>query len=109
MMCLGRGMALVDGTRHEMCGLLPVEISMQRRLAAIGLQEVSLPEGTLRGHTFHYSRMDSGLAPLARASAKRNGVQGEAVYRVKRLTASYLHLYFPSNPSAAAALFHPDR
>lgn len=108
MMCLGRGMALVDGTRHEMCGLLPVEISMQRRLAAIGLQEIRLPEGTLRGHTFHYSRMDADLAPLARAKAKRSGVQGEAVYRVKRLTASYLHLYFPSNPSAAAMLFRPD-
>lgn len=108
MMCLARGMALVDGTRHEMCGLLPMEISMQRRLAAIGLQEVKLPEGILRGHTFHYSRMASDLAPLAQASARREGAPGEAVYRVKRLTASYLHLYFPSNPSAAAALFHPD-
>lgn len=108
MMCLARGMALADGSRHEMYGLLPMDISMQRRLAAIGLQEVTLPEGTLRGHTFHYSRMTSDLAPLARASARRKGAPGEAVYRVRRLTASYLHLYFPSNPGTAAALFHPE-
>jgi cobyrinic acid a,c-diamide synthase len=31
----------------------------------------------------------------------------EAVYRIGRLTASYIHLYMPSNPAAAAALFLP--
>ena len=36
-----------------------------------------------------------------------NPVSGEAVYRRQRLTASYVHLYFPSNPQAAARLFLP--
>lgn len=106
MMYLARGMTLDDTTRHEMCGLLPMEVCVGRRLAAIGLQEVELPEGILRGHTFHYSTMTTELAALARARWK--GAPGEAVYRVNRLTASYLHLYFPSNPSAAAMLFRPD-
>jgi cobyrinic acid a,c-diamide synthase len=77
---------------------------MQKRLAALGLQEVELPEGTLRGHTFHYSRTETPLPALAQAS-RPDGRQGEAVYRRQRLTASYMHLYFPSNPQAAARLF----
>ena len=108
MMCLSSGLALADGTRHEMFGLLPAEVAMQKRLSAIGLQEAVLPEGRLRGHTFHYSKMSTGMTPLARAIAKRGGAPGEAVYRSKRLTASYVHLYFASNPDAAAALFLPD-
>ena len=37
-----------------------------------------------------------------------NGGRGaEAVYRCGRLTASYVHFYFPSNPSALAALLAP--
>lgn len=32
---------------------------------------------------------------------------GEAVFRARRLHASYMHLYFPSNPMATAALFAP--
>jgi len=77
---------------------------MQLRLAALGMQEVALPEGTLRGHTFHYSQSATPLAPLARA-ARPDGRAGEAFYRRQRLTASYMHLYFPSNPEAAARLF----
>lgn len=108
MMCLAEAMTLTDGTRHVMGGLLPLEVTMQKRLSAIGLQEITLPEGVLRGHTFHYSKTETALAPLARAVAKRGGTPGEAVYRARRLTASYLHLYFPSNPAAAAAMFLPD-
>ena len=108
MMCLAEGLTLTDGTRHTMFGLLPLEVAMQKRLAALGLQEVTLPEGTLRGHTFHYSKSETALVPLVRAVAKRGGVPGEAVYREGRLTASYVHLYFASNPEAAARLFLPD-
>ena len=32
-------------------------------------------------------------------------VPGEPVFRQERLTASYLHTYFPSCPAAAASLF----
>jgi len=38
---------------------------------------------------------------------RQRGSPGEAVYRLGRLTASYVHLYFPSNPDAAASLFLP--
>lgn len=95
------------GNQAEMLGLLPGHGVMQPRLAALGLQSVLLPEGELRGHTFHHSRLETGLIPLAYGRRQRHGVAGEAVYRVGRLTASYLHLYFPTNPQAVASLFLP--
>ncbi len=39
--------------------------------------------------------------------ARRHSSPGEAVYHLGRLTASYVHLYFPSNPDTAASLFLP--
>lgn len=97
---------LVDGAgqAHRLGGLLPGTATMQPRLAALGLQEVALPEGSLRGHTFHYSSSTTPLAPLTHARTQ-DGRTGEALYRRARLTASYLHTYFPSGPAAAAALF----
>ena len=92
------------GVSHVGAGLLPGAVRMQTRLAALGLQQVELPEGRLRGHTFHYSTADTPLSPLARARTADDR-EGEAVYRRGRLTASYLHLYFPSAPAAVAALF----
>lgn len=91
----------IDG--GAMFGLLPGEVRMQKRLAGLGLLEVELPEGRLRGHTFHYSVVDTALPPIAQA-LKVGGQGGEAVYRQGRLTASYMHFYFPSNPEAAARL-----
>ncbi|MEZ5616552.1 MAG: cobyrinate a,c-diamide synthase [Rhodocyclaceae bacterium] len=93
-----------DGRAHEMAGLLSGNATMQPRLAALGLQEAALPEGALRGHTFHYSKSETPLAPLARAVTP-DGRAGEAVYRRGRLTASYVHFFFPSNPPVAAGLF----
>ncbi|WP_236727334.1 cobyrinate a,c-diamide synthase [Novosphingobium resinovorum] len=94
----------VQGNRADLLGLLEGHAAMQRRFAALGMQHIALPEGTLRGHTFHYSRLETGLVPEARASTP-DGRDGEALYRVGSLTASYMHGYFPSAPEAAARFF----
>jgi cobyrinic acid a,c-diamide synthase len=41
------------------------------------------------------------------STAARHQGMGEAIYRQGRLTASYMHWYFPSNPAATARLFLP--
>lgn len=99
--------ALTDARerRARMAGLLPGEAVMQTRLAAIALQTVELPEGTLRGHTFHHSRLETPLAPITHGVCPNGGRTAEAVYRVGAITASYVHAYFPSNPPAVARLF----
>jgi len=97
----------VDGQRAELVGLLAGEAVMQKRLAALALQTVALPEGELRGHTYHHSLTSTELQPIARGISPNGGRGAEAVYRDGRMTASYVHFYFPSNPQAVAALFKP--
>ncbi|WP_346840787.1 cobyrinate a,c-diamide synthase [Metapseudomonas otitidis] len=101
--------ALTDaaGQSAELLGLLPGRAVMQKRLAALALQEAALPEGTLRGHTFHHSLLESSEAPLVRGLCPNDKPVAEAVYRIGRLTASYIHFYLPSNPRAAAELLRP--
>ncbi len=94
----------VAGKPHPMFGLLPGSARMQKKLAGLGLLEAALPEGRLTGHTFHYSVAETSLEPVARA-VKTVGQGGEEIYRHGRLTASYMHFYFPSNPEATARLF----
>ncbi|WP_428826326.1 cobyrinate a,c-diamide synthase [Azonexus sp. IMCC34842] len=94
-----------SGATHRFAGLLPGRAVMQQRLAALGTQFAELPEGRLAGHTFHYSQSETPLLPLVRAKTA-DGRDGEAIFRQQRLTASYVHFYFPSNPAAVAALFH---
>jgi cobyrinic acid a,c-diamide synthase len=94
-----------DGHEATMAGLLSGRAALQPRLAALGLQSVAMPEGDLRGHTFHYAHADIPMEPLAHASNPNHGPCMEAVYRDRRLTASFVHFYFPSNPLAAIRLF----
>jgi cobyrinic acid a,c-diamide synthase len=103
MMVLLDSITALDGTSYPMAGLLPGNVVMGERLAAIGLQSLPLPEGELRGHCFHYSRIDTPLPPAYDCIPHRYG-RGEPVYRKDAVVASYLHAYFPSNPAAVAAL-----
>jgi len=104
MMSLFEQVTDKEGKTHPFAGLLPGISVMQPRLAALGTQFADLPEGRLSGHTFHYSKSQTPLVPLALASTPEGG-QGEAIYRVGRLTASYVHFYFPASPAAVAGLF----
>lgn len=105
MMALCAAITLADGTRHAAWGLLPGEVRMQRRLAALGPQQLDLDGDVLRGHTFHYSTLDSDATVCARTtrSADVPGV-GEAVYRHGSIHASYFHAWFASSPAAVARL-----
>jgi cobyrinic acid a,c-diamide synthase len=104
MMSLLEELVDKEGVPHRMAGLLPGRVVMGQGVAALGTLVVDLPEGTIRGHTYHFSKTETQLEPLARA-ATLEGRPGEAVYRCNRITATYMHLYFPSNPEAVAALF----
>ncbi|WP_324734567.1 cobyrinate a,c-diamide synthase [Pseudomonas paeninsulae] len=95
------------GVSGQMLGVLQGEATLQPRLTALALQEVELPEGRLRGHSFHHSALTSALQPIARGECPNYKRTAEAVYRQGRLTASYIHFYLPSDPLAAAQLFAP--
>ena len=105
MMALADELTDPDGRRWPMAGLLPGVVRMQARLAGLGAQALDTPAGPLRGHTFHYSRLETPLAPIQHTLRHPSGTPGEAVYRAGSLTASYFHGYFASNPQAVAGLF----
>jgi cobyrinic acid a,c-diamide synthase len=107
MLYLLESLADKTGNCGDMVGLLPGHAVMQTRLKGLGFQSAPMPGGVLRSHTFHYSQIETPLTPAAFGERVHNTSPGEAIYQLNRLTASYLHCYFPSNPVAAAHLFLP--
>ncbi|WP_229751026.1 cobyrinate a,c-diamide synthase [Undibacterium terreum] len=109
MMVLTEKLVDKQESTWPMLGLLPGTVVMQNRLAALGAQAWNTPQGSLRGHAFHYSRFETPMQPQMytqkHTQKHADGEAGEAVYCDGNLTASYFHSYFPSNPQAAAALF----
>ncbi|ARU17736.1 cobyrinate a,c-diamide synthase [Croceicoccus marinus] len=103
MMVCSEQLETADGP-FPMLGLLPAQVIIQDRLGGLGLQEVDLRTGVLRGHSFHYSRIETDLIPLSR-SRNPNGGRDEAVFSCGSLLASYVHFYFRSAPEATAMLF----
>ncbi|MEO8013275.1 MAG: cobyrinate a,c-diamide synthase, partial [Polaromonas sp.] len=111
MMALFDEIIDTNGVSQPMWGVLPGCVTMQKRLAALGPQQLDMPGGTLRGHTFHYSTCATPL-PVARRTQVAPGRslrgEGEALYvsgSTGAVKASYFHAWFASSPAAAAGLF----
>jgi len=101
---------LVDkqGASHTMWGLLPGRVVMQKRLAALGPQQLRVDGQQLRGHTFHYSLSETPVPVYARTTRPEGNAHdhdGEAVYVQGSVAASYFHAWFPSAPALVARLF----
>lgn len=107
-MALGENITDSEGVLHPMWGVIPGHAVMQMKLGGLGMQQCTLQEGVLRGHTFHYSRFDSNANQAARTSRAGQAVNaqaGEVIYAHKGVHASYFHAWFASHPRAVAALF----
>ena len=63
MMALAETLADKAGAVWNMAAVLPGRVAMQARLAGLGSQGMPTPHGVLRGHTFHYSTLETPLAP----------------------------------------------
>ena len=102
-----------EGQSFSMLGLIPGRAVMQKKLAAIGSQwaELSLFEDdnithtVMRGHSFHYSRVDIALNPICQTTHHPSERMGEFVYQHNSILASYMHWYLPSNPALAIKMF----
>ena len=95
----------LDGTTHAMMGLIPGDGIMRDRGGCQGMQTAPLPEGDIRGHAHHRTRTEYGPTPIAHGRRARHPAPGEPIVRDRRLTATYLHLFFGANPPAVARLF----
>lgn len=102
----------LEGQAYAAWGLLEGTVRMQPRLAGLGPQQLRFGEHILRGHTFHYSKCETALAPVARSSRPNtlpSPQAGEALYSQGGIRASYFHAWFASSPEATAALFKEQR
>jgi len=99
--------ALVDGDQleHSLLGLLPGRTRMAGKLKALGMQSLSTAQAELRGHTYHHSLIETDLDPVVHTHRVK-GSQGEPVFQVGSLTASYFHGYYPSAPALVAGIFN---
>jgi cobyrinic acid a,c-diamide synthase len=114
LMYCGRELVNTEGGVFPMLDLLPARTVMQKRLAALGYvtwraQGDTLlgPTGTeVRGHVFHYSRLEPQGPLQPRALLQREGEKARPDGFVNgRLLAGYAHLHFASNPGIVPGLF----
>ncbi|MEK8052570.1 cobyrinate a,c-diamide synthase [Ideonella sp. DXS22W] len=116
MMVLADTLMDGQGERHRLWGLLPGTATLGRSLAALGPHALQLCGHQMRGHSFHWSRFESPMAPWAHTqpahtpSGRDAGAAGggEPVYQQGSLRASWFHPWFASAPEAAARLFLPE-
>ncbi len=95
----------LDEQQYTMLGLLSGHGAMRGKRGCQGMQTAALPEGEVRGHAHHRSRSFDTDEPIGFGRRQRHPAPGESIYRQRGLTASYLHLFFPSNPEVIATLF----
>ncbi len=92
-MVLGQGLVDVEGVRHQMLGLLPVETSFAERRLTLGYRQLTpladWPPGPVRAHEFHYATvtseeesgrlfkaLDADVTPLPAMGHRRGNVSG---------------------------------
>jgi cobyrinic acid a,c-diamide synthase len=108
MLYLADTLSDLNNDKHAMLGLLRGEVSMGQRLAALGAQQLEIDGAIMRGHTFHYSSLETSISAAWRAITP-DGRNGEAIYRIGSMVASYVHWYFPSNPLLVASWLRGDK
>ncbi|MEH6448519.1 MAG: cobyrinate a,c-diamide synthase [Oleispira sp.] len=105
--CLENLTDLNDDT-HVMANILSGQGAMKGKRGCQGMQTALFPEGEVRAHAHHRSRSFNMPEALSHGRRQRHPAPGEAMYRHNNLNASYLHLFFPSNPEAISCLFDPE-
>ncbi|MEW6623442.1 MAG: cobyrinate a,c-diamide synthase [Bacillota bacterium] len=108
-----------DGRVWPGAGLVPAEVQMTKRLAALGYVQakalktsvVAEAGDVLKGHEFHYSEitgLGDGDYAFSLVGGKGADHRGDG-YAKGNLAASYVHLHLRSNPRAAFNLLEACR
>lgn len=112
LMYLSQGITTFEGQRYPMAGLVPAWSVMQGRRVSLGYASARALRSTLvakegdllRGHEFHWSKLDHDLpADHAPYRVENRGDRLEG-FTQGRLLASYVHLHFGSDARLAPRL-----
>src|ERR1700691_92451 len=109
VMYLAEKLTTTEGQSYPMVGVLPLAIEMTKSLVYFGYADVEFihdcllgEKGTMvRGHSFHCSRIAAhpSLKCAYRVHYSLSGRREQEGFVRGRVLASYIHLYFRSNPS----------
>ena len=105
--CLEELTDLNDNT-YSMANILAGQGVMKSKGGCQGMQTAIFPEGDIRAHAHHRSRSFNTPEALSHGRRQRHPAPGEAIYRYNNLNATYLHLFFPSNPKVISCIFNPE-
>jgi len=94
MMYLCRTIRSAEGLLHPMCGVLPLDATMEGMRLHLGYREVVGDGWRLRGHEFHYSRIEGELPSAARQYSARGTEVATPLYQCGNVVAGYTHLYW---------------
>ena len=103
MMLLGTAILDADGKAHEMAGVLPLTSTMEDARLHLGYRATTLQcagmEVALRGHEFHYSRLDATTLPSIARQTRASGQPVDTrLMRQGSVLAGYTHWYWtPQN------------
>jgi cobyrinic acid a,c-diamide synthase len=112
LMYLSQGICDLADHFFPMVGSLPFSTRMKRRRAQLGYREITLitdcflgrAGGTVRGHEFHYSEIETANAGLTTVYLLKDA-QGAPLasegYMGGNVLCSYIHVHFASNPRTA--------
>jgi cobyrinic acid a,c-diamide synthase len=108
---LSQQLSTTDGTVYPLLGIVPLAIEMTSKLVDFGYVTVTFtqdcllgPRGTtIRGHSFHYSRMCGGpeVETSYQVDFSLSGKQQPEGFTCSNVLASYVHLHFGANPTVA--------
>jgi cobyrinic acid a,c-diamide synthase len=111
LLYLSQQLSTSDGTAYPMAGIVPLAMEMTNKLVDFGYVTVTLtqdcllgPRGTtIRGHSFHYSRICSGSEMTAsyQVDFSLSGRKQREGFTCGNVLASYVHLHFGANPAVA--------
>jgi cobyrinic acid a,c-diamide synthase len=111
-MYLMDGIVDLEGREYPMTGLFPMKATMKDRLRSLGYREIVTldmsplgPPGTsIRGHEFHYSKIDSvskGVEKIYSIQDRNQAPVLEEGFLFRNVLGSYVHLHWGSNPDVA--------
>jgi cobyrinic acid a,c-diamide synthase len=120
LMYLSESITDHNGDTFDMCGVIPVRTSMDKKMRSLGYREVRTisdsplaKSGTIyRGHEFHWSSVseiemsDPKCTHFCEVRNARGGEWQKAGFRYKNVMASYIHAYFSKKMFAESSHIH---
>ncbi len=100
LMYLGKSITDESTQSFEMVGIFPYHTTMQNRKLTLGYRRMHWKGQEIRGHEFHYSRIQEAepLVSVAEITSAKGAAVPTKLFQVQNTLATYAHLYWAEQP-----------